>query len=502
MENHLLSKSTFQRGIQCVKSLYLYKNFIHLRDSISTEQKAVFNRGNYVGVYAHRLFPGGVDVSKVISGGIKKNNRYQAMVEKTKELLDAGEEILYEAAFQQEGVLVIVDILAKKEGRWYAYEVKSSTRITQTYITDASLQYWVIKKTDLLLADFSLVIINNQYIRRGDVDVHGLFIIKSIVTEAERNQDQITEHIKNLKRLLIEGDMPKTEIGERCFSPYNCDFMGLCWKNVPKNSIFELSGVGKADLFELYKAGVKTIQEIPDENTLNKNVNIHIKAHKEAKVLIDVEGIDKFIENIKYPLYFIDFEIFMPAIPIYENTKPYQHIPFQYSIHYKASKDSKPEHLYFLAEAGCDPRKRFLEQFLKDTEKPGTILVYDTLMEASVLHALKKELADYEADILSRINRFVDLMKPFQDRLYYHPAMNNSCSIKNVLHALVPELTYSDLNIQSGSMAMAAFEQLQAETDILKIIETRDNLLKYCELDTLAMVKVFSILEHNITSEA
>jgi hypothetical protein len=222
---------------------------------------------------------------------------------------------------------------------------------------------------------------------------------------------------------------------------------------------------------------------------LDKNANLHVKALRSGDIIVNKEALTNFLKTIHYPVFFIDFEIFMPAIPLYDHTKPYQHIPFQYSIHYKKNKQDKATHVDFLADAGIDPRRQFIESFLKDTEAPGAILVYDTL------NALKKEFPEYQVQISQRIARFVDLMKPFHERHYYHPAMNNSCSIKSILNAMVPDLNYNTLSIQSGSVAMAAFENLQYETDIFKILETRENLLSYCQLDTLAMLKVFEILE-------
>jgi len=191
----------------------------------------------------------------------------------------------------------------------------------------------------------------------------------------------------------------------------------------------------------------------------------------------------------------MDFETFMPAVPIYDGTRPYQHIPFQYSIHYKEAKDAPLEHMEFLAEQGSDPRKAFLLRLLDDTEGPGTILVYDALMERNVLNGLKKDFPEYGAAIDSRAARMLDLITPFQERSYYHPAMKNSVSIKNILPALAPELCYSNLPISSGSMAMIAFQSLQQETDMFKILDVRAQLLAYCNMDTLAMVKLFEALE-------
>jgi hypothetical protein len=488
LEKHILSKSTFLRGLQCAKSLYLYKNFIQFRDAPSAERQSIFNRGNHVGVFAQQLFPGGTDATPA-----RRSDNITA-VERTQELIASGAEVIYEAAFQSEQVLAILDILVKKEGKWYAYEVKSSTKISHTYLLDASLQYWVITNSGLDLEDISLIIINNQYIKNGDVDPHGLFSFRSVKKEALSNQPMISEKITQSKLVAADAKMPEMKIGEHCFSPYSCDFMSTCWKHVPANSVFEITGISKADQFALFDAGFRTIPEIPAENQLGKNVNIHINAFKTNTPVINKEALRTFLDKITYPLYFMDFETFMPAIPIYNGTKPYQHLPFQFSLHYRLSEGEEVKHAEFLAEQGFDPRKAFLENLLKHTEGPGTILVFDALMEKNVLNGLKKDFPEHTAAVDDRLSRIVDLMQPFQEKSFYHPAMKNSFSIKNLLPAIVPELSYSSLKISSGSIAMIAFEKLQAEMDMFKILEVREQLLEYCKMDTLAMVKVFEVL--------
>ena len=489
MEKHILSKSTFLRGLQCAKSLYLYKNFIQTRDMVSAEQQAIFNRGNNVGVLAQKLFPEGIDATPA------KRSNSLAAVENTKKLIDSGVEVIYEAAFQYEQVLAILDILVKKEGKWHAFEVKSSTKISHTYILDASLQYWVINNSGIPLEDISLVIINNQYVRDGAVDLDKLFSIRSVKKEVLLNQELVEEKVNLSKAVIHDGVMPAVNIGEHCFSPYSCDFMGTCWKHIPPGSVFDITGIKKAEQFNLYNAGIKMIADIPEKNELDKNANIHIQAVKNNAVIIDKEAVAGFLKKIEYPLFFMDFETFMPAVPIYDKTKPYQHIPFQYSLHYKKTKDAKLEHFEFLAEQGFDPRRAFVESLLKDTESAGTILVYDVLMERNILNGLKNDFPEYAAEIDLRLKRMIDLAQPFQNRSYYHPAMKNSFSMKSLLPALVPELSYSNLKISSGSIAMIAYENLQKETDMFRILETREYLLEYCKLDTLAMVKVFEVLE-------
>lgn len=490
-EKHILSKSTFIRGLQCEKSLYLYKNFIQLRDAPSPEQLAIFNRGSNVGILAQQLFPNGMDASS----RYKRDNL--AAVENTRQLMEKGVEVIYEASFQFNGVLVILDMLVKKDGKWYAYEVKSSIKISNTYLLDASLQYYVISNAGIALADMSLITVNPEYIKKGKIDVGQLFLITSVKNDVLKNQNMIKERIEKLKQVALDPRMPEITIGEQCFSPYNCDFMGHCWKNVPSGSVFEMGAVSKTQLFELYHQGVIRVQDIPDRNVLDKNANLHLQSVKKNEIIVNKTAITDFLNKLSYPLLFMDFESFMPAVPIYDNTRPYQHIPFQYSIHVQAQEGGTIQHLSFLGEQGIDPRKDFIEQLIKAVGDTGTILVYDALMERNILNALKKELPHYSLQIDAILSRIVDLIQPFNDRSYYHPKMKNLTSIKNVLPALVPELNFNQLKISSGSIAMIAYESLQTERDMFRIMEVREQLLDYCKLDTWAMVRVFEVLRES-----
>jgi predicted RecB family nuclease len=491
LEKHLLSKSTFIRGWQCLKSLYLYKNFIHLRDPLSAERQAVFSRGSNVGILARRLFPRGKDAT------VPK--KYAAQVERTKQLMDAGLDVIYEAAFQAGQVLAVMDIVVKKDGKWYAYEVKSSSRVTSAYMLDAALQYYVITNSGIQLQDISIVHINSQYLRDGDIELDKLFTIVSVKDDAIRAQPLVAERIESAKDVLLNMSGPDVQIGEHCFSPYLCDFKGHCWSHIPKDSVFDIAGISRQQQFEMYNAGIVRIKDVPKTYSLEKPVRMHVDSFADGKPVVNKEGLQKFLTKLSYPLYFLDFETFMPAVPLYDKTKPYQHIPFQYSLHYKETKESVAKHKFFLAEAGLDPRREFLERLLKDTEAPGPILVYDDLMERSVFNGLAADFPVYAGEIKERLSRIIDLAVPFQQRLYYHPSMKGSYSIKNVLPALVPGLRYEQLAISSGNVAMTAYEQLQRESDLFVIAETRDALLEYSRMDTLAMVKLLEVLEGAVT---
>lgn len=489
LAKHLLSKSTFIRGTQCPKSLYLYKNFIQLRDQPSAEQKAIFSRGNKVGLYAQRLFPGGKDISLLCK------NDSAAGVELTRKMIGEGQEILYEAMFMHKGVLVILDILVKDEAGWKAYEVKSSLKISPTYVLDACLQYWVITGAGIALDDFFLVHMNPNYHLADKLDPHELFRFSSVRSKAIDRFSEMEEKVSALLPVVTSAKMPEVPIGEQCFSPYPCDFMGTCWKNIPQPSIFQLPGAPKSELFRLFHQGIQTVDQIPMQNELGKELNKHLSALRRNEVLLDKEKLGQFFGKIRYPLLFMDFESFMPAIPLFKGTKPYQHLPFQYSIHRKPTPDAAVEHCDFLAEPGIDPRTGFLESLLLHTAGDGTILVYDALMERSILQKLKELFPQYGVEIDQRLSRLLDLAVPFQEKWFYHWRMNNSFSIKNILPALVPGSDFSHLAVSSGSIAMIVFEQMQTQTDLFKLAEEREQLLAYCKMDTWAMVQLFAALE-------
>ena len=484
----LLSKSTFIRSLQCEKSLFLYKYHYDLRDEAAPARQAIFNRGIDIGKLAQQLFPGGVDASP------PKYNEFQKAVDKTAELLKEDVKIIYEAAFCFNDVYVAIDILVNENGLWKAYEVKSSTSISDTYIMDAALQYFVITGCGIVLQDISIVTLNNQYVRQGPVEIQRLFNKQSVLKEVLKNQSKIKKGIHKAFEVLEQKKIPEVKIGEHCSTPYTCDFVGHCWKDVPKPSVFNLAGMHLFKKFKYYHSGKVELKDFQLEE-LSEVQRIQVRGILENTIQRNVPEIQKFLKKAKYPLTFMDFETIMPAVPLWENCRPYQQIPFQFSIHYKETPETEPQHFEFLAEAGLDPRKYFLEELIKIASRQGTIMVYNSAFELTRMRELAQLYPQSESVVLEMATRTLDLMEPFRKLYYYVPEMNGSHSIKQVLPALVPELSYKNLSINDGQMATNAFETLQTETDILKIIELREQLLEYCKLDTLAMVKIMEKLE-------
>ncbi|MGD1008012.1 MAG: DUF2779 domain-containing protein [Ignavibacteriaceae bacterium] len=491
MGQHSLSKSSFLKGIQCDKQLYLYKYHYDWMDKISESQQAIFTRGTNVGTLAQDLFPGGVTAAE----DPKKSDE---AVKRTADLINQGVKVIYEAAFLFDDILVISDIIVKVKDEWFIYEVKSSTSISETYILDTSIQYYVLSNFGLNIKDISIVYINNQYIRNGELDIHSLFNVESVKQLVTGQQDIIKSETGKLKEVLNENAIPLVAIGTQCSTPYTCSFWGYCWKDVPEYSVFNIANLKIDKKFELYNKGYVKLEDVPVDYKLNVNQKMQVECYINNKTVIDKDAVKEFLAEIKYPIFFMDFETFMPAVPMFDNSKPYQQIPFQYSLHYQKDKDSLLEHYEFLADANGDPRIPFITKLLNDTKAKGTILVYNKAFEITRLKEIARDLPEFSGEIEERISRIVDLMIPFQKRYYYMPEMKGSYSIKYVLPALVPGLNYEELEIQEGGSASIAFESLYYETDIFKIEKTRNNLLEYCKMDTLAMVEVLNTLYKKI----
>lgn len=443
---HILSKSTFMYGCQCPKRLWLHKYRPDLRDEMDETQQAIFQRGTDVGKLAEELFPGGVDARP------KDTFSYQQSVADTARYIAAGKKVIYEAAFQYEGLLCAVDILVQTGGQWYAYEVKSTTKVKPEQLPDAAFQYYVITHAGLQLKDFSIVHLNNTYIRKGALDTKQLFTPESVLAPVLELQVYINTQATLLKEILQnKTDMPAIEVGDQCNKPYPCDFQGFCFEGIE--------------------------EEEPDY----------------GEPYINKESIAAFLDQLEYPVYHMDFESWMTAVPEFDGHWPYRQVCFQYSVHVQDSPGAEPIQYAYLAENVGTLTEEFIKNLQQVLGTEGTVLVYNKSFEATRLKELAREYPQYEEAVDNILDRMVDLMAPFRKH-YRLPEMQGSYSIKQVLPALVPELTYDDLVIGNGGDASAAFFNLRDETDTEKIKATREALLEYCGLDTLAMVRILEKL--------
>lgn len=490
---HVLSKSTYIKGLQCEKSLYMNKYHPELRDEIPASRLQVFKTGHEVGALAQQLFPGGFDC------GFEVTKNGQKSVELTEEVINKGKDVIYEAAFQHEGVLVIADIMTKNENKWKVFEVKSSTKVAEYYINDTAVQYYVMNKCGIEIEDIAIIYINNQYVRQGEIDVRQLFTTESVKEQVIPLQDFVEKNIARFKQVLAEKSVPEIDIGEHCDSPFECDFKGHCWKHIPEYSVFDLSRIGKK-AFELYGNGITELKDIPDDFTLSTAQAIEKDCFLQNRDYIDRNEIKSFLDGISYPLYFIDFETIQSAVPMFDNSRPYQQIVFQYSIFRKDSRDAEAVHNEFLGDGKSDPRRVFIENLLRDAGNEGTILVYNVSFEMQRLREIARDFPEYEEGVNKMLPRIADLMVPFRNKAYYKPEMRSSYSIKKVLPAINPDYTYENLEIQEGGAAGMEYLRISSLQDEEEICKIRKNLLEYCGRDTWGMAVILGDLFRAVDS--
>ncbi|MCW3105714.1 MAG: hypothetical protein JWQ09_220 [Segetibacter sp.] len=343
-------------------------------------------------------------------------------------------------------------MLVKRGEDWYAYEVKSTTKVKPEQLPDAAFQYYVITHAGLNLKDFSIVHLNNAYVRKGTLNINQLFAPESILASVIELQGDINTRATELKVLLQnKTDMPAIVVGNQCNKPYPCDFQGFCFEGIE--------------------------EEEPDYGV----------------PYINKDAISKFLDQLAYPLYHMDFESWMTAVPEYDGHWPYRQVCFQFSVHVQKSQAAEPEHHHYLADHTGSHTEEFLIKLIEVLGNEGTVLVYNKSFEASRLKELVREYPHHEERVGSILNRIVDLMAPFRKN-YRLPEMEGSYSIKKVLPSLVPGLSYDGLMIENGGDASAAFFNLREETDAERRNATRNALLEYCGLDTLAMVKILEKL--------
>ena len=438
-------------GIQCQKRLYLSKfRRDLLPEEVDEQQQAIFDAGIDTGLLAQQLFPNGIDASPLTPFD------YQKSVKRTQSYLMTND-VIYEACFQYEGALCAIDILVRKDDLWYAFEVKGTNSVKPQHITDAAFQYYVMTRSGLPLGDISIVHFNSSYVRRGDLDVQALFTATSVLNDVIEQQDSVKENIEVLKAMLAAKVEPEIEVGTHCTNPYECPFIDHCWKDV----------------------AVEESEELSTEAT------------------VDTSSLQGFVSELKYPIYYFDFETAMYGIPPYDESSPWQALPFQYSLHQQQKPQSTCTHSEYIGDGKSDPREALILKLINDLGTKGTILAWHASFEISCLKGLIRNFPQYEKPLQSIIHRMVDLKIPFSKKWIDIPACKGSASIKVVLPVFIPELSYEDLDIQEGMTASFVYSQLQYQDEATQQTQQKQ-LLEYCKLDTFAMVRIFEKINQSI----
>ncbi len=485
------TKTDFKEYLICPKWLWVKKRKPELavEGEMSLFLKKLIKDGYEVESFAQQLFPGGVELT----------GNADALKAKTQEYLEK-QQTFFQATFEtSRGLFAKVDILEfdTESGKWNIYEIKASSSIKtdlhHNHLKDITFQTIIAEESGVPINKSFIIHINKEYKRDGDINPRELFVIEDVSRDVQKERDIVRQEIQIALDLLNKEEIPL----EACECLYRshgqrCDCFTVFNPQVPEYSVHHI--VGGKKLLSLIETDVFDVKEIPEDFNLTDKQQEKVILQKTGKPMIDKEVIKEIISDLTFPLYFLDYETFGKPYPVLDGYTSNQQLVFQYSLHVMRENGSI-EHFEYLADDFKTATSGLLKHIQEHIGPTGSIIVWNESFEKG----RNKELAEVHpeyADFLQDINnRVYDLMIVFKKH-YLHPGFYGSASIKKVLPVMLPELSYKSLEIQDGTMALSEWEKLaKGDLNDDQRGKMRENLLKYCELDTLAMVELFKKLQ-------
>lgn len=487
----LLSKTTYLHGLRCPKLLWHAWNTKHLVQATDEQSLAALEEGKQVGRLAWQLYPGGIEVIA---------DHFEEAVALTEVAL-LQRRPLFEAAVAYQDLCIRCDIVNPvAEDLWDLIEVKSTTSIQDDHIEDLAFQKHVLDSAGIKVRSCILAHINREFVKKGQIDPRRFFTLEDLTDQVAKVKHRIAGRVAEMVQVAHLPKSPRVEIGPRCNTPRECPLRIRCWSHLsPGNSTELYRGGGKR--FQLLTRGVKSIADIPDNFKLTENQQIQRRVAKTGKPHINAPAIRDFLSRIMYPASFLDFETWSTAIPIHDGVRPYQQVPFQYSLHVVDALESEPRHYQFLAEGTDDPRPAFMRSLRDSLPSNGSVVVFNSSFEIGRLYECAEQMPEFGPWVQDIEGRVIDLLMPFRQFAFYAPQQRGSCSMKRVLPALTTK-SYEDFEIQDGKTASlkflrTAFGKL-CDQERIKI---RQELIRYCHLDTLGMLLIIRALRRLVEVE-
>lgn len=503
-----LTKTKFKMGMECPKKLWLSE--FHPEVFPEDRDEQIIQEGIEVGKLAGELFVNPIVIPYATA---------DAMYRETNKQLAAGETVIAEATFIHDNLSCSVDYFEVEDDGVVINEVKAKTSVRKIrtkngekydaellpeYLYDAAFQYYVLTHAGYKVNRVNYILLNGSYHRGDSLIIEDLFWKDDVTEEVVKYAKRIENDINYLLSIISSTDTPENMLKLACkSSTKECTAWHYCGKDIPKNSIWDLAGVGRKE--EWIQDGTITMGELLNRNALNKKMRQQVEVEFSGATIINVDALRGYLDSLNYPLYFFDFESYMDAVPKFEKQWPYEQVTFQYSLDVIEHPGAAIEHKEFLGEEGEDPREKLVEQLLSDIPNDGgSIIVYHADFEKNRLNELA-ELFPLAADrLLDMVCRLRDMEIPFKNRDYYIKEMQGRSSIKVVLPALYPDepsLDYTQLpGVQKGDQAAAMFKQLAKLADEERTRQ-RKYMLQYCGLDTFALIKVYEKLLEVINDE-
>lgn len=473
-----LSKTTYLTYTQCPKAFWLEAYQPHLAAPPDPAAQRRLRAGQEVDKLAREQFANG--------RLIPYRPHPAEMAALTRQAIADGAETLFQATFIADDLLVKADILTQTASGWQLIEAKSSAQYKATeHLPDVAFQVYVLRQAGLPVAQASLMHLNSDC---RAPDLRNLFTLTDVTAEVEAFLPTVAADTAVMRQLLTQPDPPGTSISRHCARPQTCSFYDHCWQGVDGLTIYDIPRLTEKRERPLQASGVLYLADIPADYPLTAAQRAFVAFHVEQQVHIDRAAIQQAMTALQFPLYFFDFETIDDAIPAFDGCKPYQQVPFQYSCHILAADGTLTHCDYLHTDAG-DPRRPLAESLLSHVGETGSLVAYNIPFERGVLHHLADHLPEYADRLRNLADRLWDQLPIFRQH-YRDYRFGKSNSLKAVLPAIAPELSYKLLGVQNGAQAQVVWEEMigEGETDVKQ--QMADQLRAYCHLDTLAMVEI------------
>lgn len=462
----MLNKTEYLQYLSCPREYWLQKKYPDLFNEDSLEIQHLVDQGYEVEELVKSIFLG-------------------------------DDSIEFQKQFCIDGLYTRTDVfkLDAKNLDTSIFEIKSTSSLKDEHLDDLAFQKIVVEKTGIKVNKTYLIYLNSHYILEDTIEIAKLLVIEDVTEKVESIIDKTIKQIKEATEYL--NSEPENSIVNHCSKKLDCEFIKYSHPNLPEYTIFDISNFTGKKKYELLEKGILNILDVPKDFKLSERQRLQVDIAQSKNIIIQTNEINKILESLEYPLYFLDYESFNPAIPMYKGIKPFQQMVFQFSLHIQYDKDSEIVHKEFLAK-GDNVACRELVEALNEAidEEGGTVIVWNKSFEESrnkELAILYPEFSEFLHSVNSRI---FDLMIIFSQNLYSHPEFKGKYSIKKILPVLVPHLKYSDLEINQGTIASIKwYHMITNKTTTQEKEKIYSNLLEYCRMDTLGMVEIFNELK-------
>jgi hypothetical protein len=487
-----ISKTDYLLWRECPKNAWLkvHKPDIYFASELTEHEKSLIDTGIEVELVARGLFPDGL----LITGGGEERRLA------TQNLLDARTPTLFQPIFERDGFLALVDVLHlnKEMGAYSIREIKSSTKLKEEHLSDVAFQTLLLRRCGLKIERAFVVHLNSDYVRRGDLDLASLFATADITAMVDEIAETAAHEIEEARAYLLNDVEPSGS----CSCIYrgrsrHCTTFRYSNPQVPEYSVHDIARIGNSPkkLKEMIDAGVFALEKIPTHIELSGIQRAQVRAYNFGETVIKKEAIAGELKKLKFPLYFIDYETYPSAIPLFEHYSPYDHIPFQYSLHIAETPGAELIHKEFLHTAPGDPSELFARSLQKDIGSAGSIIVWNKTFESGINEDLARRLPEFQGFISNLNDRLYDLKEIFSNQYYVHKNLWGKVSIKNVLPVLAPHLNYSSLDIQDGGTASVTWSKIvSGRLSEEECNQLGEALRKYCGMDSYAMSAIWRAL--------